>query len=125
MNLEKLSIKYDRLYEKADRLFKKHNPCQFIDGLCIKNRKNGGVSNGCCHESCDHLGPRGCTIKSLGCKLFTCDYICENHEMLDKKICKLRRKAGMKSFSLVPCYLTKEDVFRQLAIIKRWTGGIE
>jgi hypothetical protein len=32
------SKKYDELYEKADKLFKKYNPCQIHDGKCIVDK---------------------------------------------------------------------------------------
>ncbi len=117
MNLKRLSAKYDCLYEKADKLFKEHNPCLFIDGLCICNRKVSTKrqrhSGGCC-GGCKYVGSKGCTVKSLGCKLFVCDHIYLNYKTLYEKIYKLGQKAVMKDFSLGQYYLSKEDVFRQI-----------
>lgn len=66
MDSEGLSTEYDRLFEEADKILKKYNPCNFKGDTCIVHCKDG-----CC-RSCNYLGPGGCKIRSLGCKLFLC-----------------------------------------------------
>ncbi len=78
---------YDDLYDRADKLFKKYNPCQFNPqtGLC---KAYPDVTNGCdrgrafilccggCHyekkRKHQHSLKSGCRVKSLGCKLYYC-----------------------------------------------------
>ena len=69
---------YDRLYEIADFLLKKHNPCKHSNGKC------GGMetymySGGCC-GGCKHLREDGCSVKALYCKLWVCGVV--NNETL-------------------------------------------
>lgn len=72
---------YLRLYKSADEILKQpDNPCE------IKKEDNGGIScartrkfgdtppigrTWCC-GGCKHLGPDGCTVESLSCKLAWC-----------------------------------------------------
>lgn len=60
---------YDALYNEADRLLKDANPCN----IRIENNKkvcNGDLAS-CCF-GCKHLGPDGCTVEALACKLWLC-----------------------------------------------------
>lgn len=58
---------YDRLYVLASQVLAKHDPC----GSCGKCEYFGGKVSGCC-RGCPFLGATGCTIESLGCKLWLC-----------------------------------------------------
>lgn len=75
-----LQTHYLRLYKKADDLLKQpDNPC------AIRRTPEGNISCNltrtrnihetptchCCF-GCKHLGPEGCTVKALGCKLGWC-----------------------------------------------------
>lgn len=66
-----LSKKYDELYEQASGVVRKHNPCKITDGKCAAKRS---IANGLCCKECPHLGPDGCTTKSLGCKIWLCTF---------------------------------------------------
>jgi len=55
---------YDELYELADGIIKKYNPCKFSNGRCA-----GGI--GCCN-GCRYLFSTGCSVKALACKLWIC-----------------------------------------------------
>lgn len=114
IDLEKLSAEYDRIYEEADRLFREYNPCQFKDGKCAKNRRDGDTLNGCC-TSCPYLKSEGCTTKALGCKLFACGYICRNFAELYGKIWELRREA-LETISpdVLSCCQTKERLLERM-----------
>ena len=80
-NLVALKAEYDRIYDEADAIIKAHNPCgiQKADGKvsCNRSRRDPGwehpkqVGQLCC-SGCKHLGPEGCTVRSLGCKLGGC-----------------------------------------------------
>ena len=70
MNIIYRMFLYDFLYEYADLLISKYNPCDTRvsrSGVatCVHNIDR------CCN-SCKHLGPRGCTVRSLSCKLYIC-----------------------------------------------------
>lgn len=72
-NLSKKMKLYDDLYEKADLINEKYNPCNFKF-----NQGNSGelvTCHGCpyfCCEGCKHNGQNGCRVKSLSCKLWLC-----------------------------------------------------
>ena len=81
---EEASWLHDRLIEQAGHIFAKENPCGFQDGLCFVNRgdlhftsehMSGGMyqcdTDGCCSR-CEHLGPKGCLIVDLPCRLGIC-----------------------------------------------------
>ena len=66
MSLKKVSAEYDRIYAEAQALLDKYKPCQGPNGaLCI-------LGSFCCSH-CPHLGPTGCTVKALWCKLWLCE----------------------------------------------------
>jgi len=63
---QKLEL-YDRLYNHADKLLKKYNPCRIKNGKCANGRF-------CCY-GCKYLNKSGCTVKCLECKLWLCSYL--------------------------------------------------
>ncbi len=110
MDLKRLSAEYSHIYNEADKLFKKHNPCQFKNGQCISNRTPPQLhspQNGCC-GGCKRLGSNGCKVKSLGCKLFACSNIKRRSKECFEKIMQLRIQARetLGLFSL-DCYMPK------------------
>ncbi len=66
---------YDVLYNEASRLLKAENPCN------IREENGKMVCNGhlvsCCY-GCKHLGPKGCTVEALSCKLWLCREVGSN-----------------------------------------------
>jgi len=58
------------MYNELDNWHKIYNPCQFEKNICLKNRKDNTI-NGCC-PTCKLNTAVGCSIRSLGCKLFLC-----------------------------------------------------
>ncbi len=108
-----LKEEYDRLYKKVDDLFKEYDPCQFIGSRCIQNRENRDrVTENGCYSSCSHLGPFGCKVESLGCKLFTCKSFSEEDLEFSLKISKLRREAAGICSGFVCIVTTKEDILK-------------
>lgn len=62
---------YDVLFDQADRIVKKVNPCN------IRKNESGelvcnGVSPEWCCGGCQYLTTNGCSVKALGCKLWLC-----------------------------------------------------
>ena len=124
---KKLLAEYDRLYEEADRAFKEHDPCMFIDGRCVKNRTECNEEfkvNGCCgtrSRPCEYLSLSGCTVKALGCKLHLCLKLTGTSKELDDKLHILS-----KAFcEILPgCYLSKRgNLISDLTESSK--GGIE
>ena len=83
---------YDEVCDYLDVRFIKQNQCEFKNDICIEKQKCKKITNlttmGCCHrcknqylgiilfqkfELCKYLKDKTCTIRSLSCKLYTCD----------------------------------------------------
>ena len=124
-NIAELSALYDRIYDIADRLLKKHNPCNIHkDGKrfsCTYRLCGTRLCCGKCHKYWD----KGCTVKALGCKLFLCGAI--RHKVLQRRFRKLREYGRIHLsfilyFSQVKCnysivdryYISKEDWLKQI-----------
>ena len=90
-SITELSAIYDRIYDIADRLIKKHNPCNIYTKIVpakklffnpifpeqlIENTycNSNGTVNALCCEGCKYWD-KGCTVKALGCKLFLCQCV--------------------------------------------------
>ena len=78
-----LMAEYDRLYDEGNAILKQHDPCQIrtVDGVasCVRTRaqpsyENPNQEGQLCCGGCKHLGPNGCIVRSLGCKLSLCSY---------------------------------------------------
>ena len=67
---------YYYFYDLLSKWHWKYNPCDFRKNKCVRNRIYN-ESNGCCNNGsdnhCQYNTVVGCSIKSLGCKLFICD----------------------------------------------------
>lgn len=65
-------IIYLTLYDQGNAVLKRYNPCKIENGRCA-----GGYADtkGLCCDTCKHLGPEGCTVKSLECKMWLCEKI--------------------------------------------------
>lgn len=73
---------YLRLYKKADEILSRpDNPCQIkAEGnevTCVVTRsgrsgRSFAPPNTLCCTGCEHLGPQGCKVQALGCKLGWC-----------------------------------------------------
>lgn len=114
-----VSAIYDRIYDIADRLFKKYNPCNihttktgFV--LCKEYKTIADVKWAqkrgyflCC-SNCKHQSKIGCTIKCLPCKLFHCCYITD--KLLKKRLRKLRDIAAKNGIVTHAYYHTKEEI---------------
>ena len=75
-DFERLKYVYETLCDELD-IDIKENICEFDkNGLCIaqRNGKHNSKINGCCGK-CIYIGKKGCTIKSITCKTFYCNYL--------------------------------------------------
>ena len=118
LSTKRLSALYDRIYDIADRLFKKYNPCE----ICIKDNKTKCINK---HYNCNHLccqwwtdrckhWDNGCTVKCLACKLFACYTIEESKRQVNfiKTLYKLRRIANKHGLSNFDYYMTKKEALQ-------------
>lgn len=69
---ESKKILYMTLFNEGNKVLKAYNPCQIKDGTCAGSYKD---DIGLCCNGCKHLGPLGCTVESLMCKLWLCQGI--------------------------------------------------
>lgn len=133
INLDKL---HDLIYTKANRLFKKYNPCNIhIDKrkqlVCNNPRYSYDKPNqqlqfwnDLCCGGCKYLGDNGCTTKCLGCKVGLCrtgdryeitegafDSCCKIlkvNEVFRKKLHRLAKIAN--KYKLVKLHSAKTDL---------------
>lgn len=114
LSTEGLSVLYDRIYNIADRLIKKHNPCK----IHTKNKKLCCVGfptgrkrlccYGCYNMKIDHYSLFGCTTECLPCKTYLCPNAQYENKVLYKRLCKLRGFA-QKHIPSICCYQSKEQ----------------
>ena len=85
-----LTIKYDKLFKEASAIIIQHDPCGVRDrtGTCRHPRVNF-----CC-DGCGHLTKKGCRVKSLGCRVWACSYLRENHKEIVQAFEAIRREGG-------------------------------
>jgi len=69
MKKEELEMIYDNLYQLADLIIKKYNPCQGEGKNCIRGEN---MREWCC-EGCKFTSESGCTTQNLRCKLWVCN----------------------------------------------------
>ncbi len=96
LTIEVMSALYDRIYDIADRLLKKYNPCNInikSQPYCTGDKPQIQL---CC-GSCKHWN-KGCTIKSLVCKLFLCYRVEYDYKLLCHRF-KILKHYADKYFS--------------------------
>lgn len=76
-----LERKFDELYAAAMAALKEFNPCQIRGGSCfsMRTRPDQHKDAPFCCGGCKHLGPRGCTVESLYCRLWICGPLENRH----------------------------------------------
>ncbi len=106
LNKAELSAIYDRIYNIADRLFKKYNPCNIHTECgkthCLDYRGNRSydTSRLCCsgcgefpETNKGHWSKTGCTTKCLACKLYLCAAAQRQERKLTHQLYRLRKFA--------------------------------
>lgn len=68
---------HDALYDAANKVLEKANPCgiHMVDGKARCNNPMYSDDGNLCCGGCIHLTPTGCSVRSLSCKLWTCGYL--------------------------------------------------
>ena len=81
---DRYSFIYDNVCDELDRRYRLLNLCNFKNNICARKRElidkydSEKVTHGCCYTKgkvCDYLEDGVCTIKSIGCKFFACNYL--------------------------------------------------
>jgi hypothetical protein len=130
LSTAELSALYDRIYDIADRLFKKHNPCNIhtknnkVFCLCYNEKWNKGKGKKllCC-SGCvagygidnpgNYWSDEGCITKCLPCKLYLCPEAKRMNKRLSNQLYKLKqfaRKHGLPNETNY--YMSKEEWFK-------------
>lgn len=78
--IDRMSKLYDKLFNRAQTLFKEYNPCDIQcdkDGYISCRGYTACKDNQLCCTSptCKHWTPIGCSVQSLSCKLWICSII--------------------------------------------------
>lgn len=110
---KKIHEVYLSICNYIDKFYIDKNICGFKDGTCMCQRM--GIEktkkNGCC-GSCKYLGNKGCTIKSLACKIFYCRYIRNNYKIFkpnDIKVYKYFFSWKQKIIANVNFFKTEDE----------------
>lgn len=82
-NIEKrYSFIYDTVCDYIDNKYLTCNYCDFKDDVCVFFRNNPDIMHkyGCCYSEsrgglCENLKDKKCSIKSISCKLYSCEYL--------------------------------------------------
>ncbi len=127
LSAKDLSALYDRIYNIADRLFKKYNPCNIHikhkKSRCVEYHKNRGYNtNRLCCSGCgeyperdiNHWSKTGCTVKCLACKLYICPKIRQQHRRLSYQLSRLERFASHHNISASAYFISKETWLKQI-----------
>ena len=117
MNFEK---EYDILFKEVNEFIERINPCQIIDGICLRGRK--GNKNFCCYETptspkCKYCH-NGCTAnKPLFCRIWLCDEAFFNLNSNDMEKCReLENKVSsfLDKYNLDGFRKSKDDLIKEL-----------
>jgi len=130
LSITELSALYDRLYDIADRLFKKHNPCKIHTKngklYCINHNEHWNATLYLCCYGCidrwengeqrgNHWSENGCTTKCLSCKLYLCGYAKGKNRRLYHQLRRLKQFAyehGLPHEYFY--YISKEEWLEQI-----------
>ena len=122
LSITELSALYDRIYDIADRLLKKHNPCNIHKTKRgkIKCKNKYYTNNKLCCNSCEkYWSKTGCITKCLSCKLYLCPTLRmgkNRHPIFYSRLLKLREYARNRfgGETLWRFYYSKEDWLKLL-----------
>ena len=87
---KELTAKYDRLFAEASAIIIQHDPCGVRDGTGTCRHPKLDF---CC-DRCRYLTKKGCRVKSLGCRVWACSYLRDNHKEIVQALAKIKREGG-------------------------------
>jgi len=121
LSTTQLSALYDRIYDIADKLIKKHNPCKIhtkdkkLCCICYSTGSPYGrlCCGGCWEKITDHYSLFGCITKCLACKLYLCPTAKGKHRRLSNQLYRLKQFARKHSLpSEIHYFTSKEEWFK-------------
>ena|SRR3990167_3269596 len=99
---------YSKFYRTAAAVLKSENPCNIQrDAAGTVTCRDGKP---CCN-GCKHLGPEGCTVEALGCKLWLCGSALKAHPAANKTLHIIQRAASAAGVSAYAYRTSKEEAF--------------
>ena len=79
---KRYSFIYDTVCDYIDKKYLECNYCDFKDDVCVFFRNHPKImhKDGCCYSDargglCENLKNHRCQIKSISCKLYSCEYL--------------------------------------------------
>lgn len=119
LNIKNRKERIEYIYDEGVNYINKYysdDLCQFKDGQCIAQRKDGsGHKNGCCRY-CRIVTENGCPSSNLSCKLIYCKTALGNIKLL-----RLRDIPILKCLSITQrmilkasFYYTREEILKDL-----------
>lgn len=117
---ERLHYVFLETCDYIDRNYVNCNFCEFQDGICACQRagKERATINGCC-GTCEYLGDRGCTIKSLACKIFFCHYIKTKKKVFHLNDIKIARYFFTPAQKIIASYNFFKTEEENLKVLKK------
>lgn len=101
---KQVEAEFDRLYAAGQEVLARLNPCQLVKQESGHYTCAAGVPS-CC-TWCKHLGPDGCMVECLGCKLGACQQwvfpTYGNWPAAKEEMVKLQQEASNAGISLFP-----------------------
>lgn len=128
INIKDINKRYNFIYDTVcdyiDKKYLKCNYCDFKDDVCIYFRVHNNLNhkNGCCYSDargglCNHLKNHKCEIKSISCKLYSCEYLRKNKinfKMKDIPLIKYFFNIKQKYFIKYSFFKDKDYVISKL-----------
>jgi len=122
LNIKKRKDRIDFVYDTAcdliDEYMKDKNVCDFKDGKCFVQRRNGSTScDGCCGPiKCKHVTGKGCSTKNISCKLFYCPSARRKAKVLGVRNIDLLKVLSIRQrvICLINVTSTREQILKDL-----------
>ena len=124
---KRYNLIYDTVCDELDKCFKDNNYCDFKNDVCVAKRNCVSKRNtmGCCYHFdrrglfgkmnlCENLVDRGCSIKCISCKLYTCNYIKKKYRIRDIFLLDYFFNPIQKIVIIGSCFKTKEQIMKKL-----------
>ncbi|MCR5186703.1 MAG: hypothetical protein K6D97_06280 [Clostridia bacterium] len=114
--VKRIEYVYDSCIRVIEDYYKDKNYCDFVDGQCFCQRDdNSSRKNGCC-QICKYQSENGCPTQNLSCKLFYCDEVSKNNQMLSLKELKILKVFNLRRriIAIDNFFARKEDVIKDI-----------
>lgn len=105
---------YDSLFDQASEVLAEHQSCEVKNGKCLDGHF-------CC-QNCKHLGPTGCTVQSLSCRVWLCYKAQAKHPEAAAKMREIRASAEAQG---IPMFWrgSKEELLKKIPARPQFLAG--